>query len=43
VVHTILQQRIRDGVLRQGERIDLDAIASELAVSRTPVRTALPS
>ncbi|HLG52172.1 MAG TPA: GntR family transcriptional regulator [Chloroflexota bacterium] len=41
MVHTILQQRILDGVLRPGERIDLDAIASELAVSRTPVRTAL--
>jgi len=40
-VHTILQQRILDGVLRPGERIDLDAIAQELAVSRTPVRTAL--
>jgi DNA-binding GntR family transcriptional regulator len=41
MVHTILQQRILDGVLRPGERIDLDAIAHELAVSRTPVRTAL--
>lgn len=41
MVHTILQQRILDGVLRPGERIDLDAIAQELAVSRTPVRTAL--
>lgn len=41
MVHTVLQQRILDGVLRPGERIDLDAIASELAVSRTPVRTAL--
>jgi DNA-binding GntR family transcriptional regulator len=40
-VHLILQQRILDGVLRPGERIDLDAIAHELAVSRTPVRTAL--
>ncbi len=41
MVHTILQQRILDGILRPGERIDLDAIAQELAVSRTPVRTAL--
>ena len=41
MVHSILQQRILDGVLRPGERIDLDAIARELAVSRTPVRTAL--
>lgn len=41
MVHSILQQRILDGVLRPGERIDLDAIAQELAVSRTPVRTAL--
>lgn len=41
MVHTVLQQRILDGVLRPGERIDLDAIAQELAVSRTPVRTAL--
>ena len=41
MVHTILQQRILDGVLRPGERIDLDAIAQELSVSRTPVRTAL--
>src|SRR5579875_3864 len=41
MVHSILQQRILDGILRPGERIDLDAIASELAVSRTPVRTAL--
>src|SRR5260221_6153098 len=40
-VHTILQQRILDGILRPGERIDLDAIAQELQVSRTPVRTAL--
>ncbi|HLH71646.1 MAG TPA: GntR family transcriptional regulator [Chloroflexota bacterium] len=41
MVHSILQQRILDGILRPGERIDLDAIAHELAVSRTPVRTAL--
>jgi DNA-binding GntR family transcriptional regulator len=41
MVHTVLQQRILDGILRPGERIDLDAIAQELAVSRTPVRTAL--
>src|SRR5579872_2103319 len=41
MVHTILQQRILDGILRPGERIDLDAIARELQVSRTPVRTAL--
>lgn len=41
MVHAILQQRILDGVLRPGERIDLDAVAQELAVSRTPVRTAL--
>src|SRR6185437_8974209 len=41
MVHTILQQRILDGVLRPGERVDLDVIAGELAVSRTPVRTAL--
>lgn len=41
MVHTILQQRILDGILRPGERIDLDAIAQELSVSRTPVRTAL--
>lgn len=40
-VHAILQQRILDGILRPGERIDLDAIAQELQVSRTPVRTAL--
>jgi DNA-binding GntR family transcriptional regulator len=40
-VHAILQQRILDGILRPGERIDLDAIAKELQVSRTPVRTAL--
>lgn len=41
MVHRILQQRILDGALRPGERIDLDAIARELQVSRTPVRTAL--
>lgn len=41
MVHTVLQQRILDGILRPGERIDLDAIAQELSVSRTPVRTAL--
>jgi len=41
LAHTILQQRILHGVMRPGERVDLDDIASELAVSRTPVRTAL--
>lgn len=41
MVHTILQQRILDGELRPGERIDLDTITRELAVSRTPIRTAL--
>lgn len=41
MVHTVLQRRILQGALRPGERVDLDVIAGELAVSRTPVRTAL--
>lgn len=40
-VYSTLQQRILDGILRPGERIDLEAVASELAMSRTPVRMAL--
>ncbi|SRR5579885_3422659 len=41
MVHSVLQRRILQGTLRPGERVDLDVIAGELAVSRTPVRTAL--
>ena len=40
-VYAILQQRILDSVLPPGQRIDLDALGRELAVSRTPLRTAL--
>lgn len=41
MVYSVLQRRILQGALRPGERVDLDVIAGELAVSRTPVRTAL--
>lgn len=41
MVYTILQKRILHGELSPGERVDLDRIANELDVSRTPVRTAL--
>jgi len=36
-----LRQRVFDGALRPGDRINVDAIASELGVSRVPVREAL--
>lgn len=36
-----LRNRIVTGVLRPGDRIDLDAITAEFATSRTPVREAL--
>jgi DNA-binding GntR family transcriptional regulator len=40
-VHRILHSRIVTGVLPPGGRIDVDAIAAELDVSRTPVREAM--
>lgn len=36
-----LQDRLRDGSLKPGDRIDLAAIAAELGISRQPVRDAL--
>jgi len=36
-----LRQRVFDGALRPGDRINVDAIAHELGVSRVPVREAL--
>lgn len=40
-VYRILQSRIISGELAPGARIDIDAIALELEVSRTPVREAV--
>jgi DNA-binding GntR family transcriptional regulator len=37
----VLRERIRDGDLRPGERIQVEEIARELGMSQTPVREAL--
>ena len=37
----VLRQAITDGHLRPGERLDQDALAAELGVSRTPLREAI--
>jgi len=40
-VAEILRERVFDGELRPGDRINVDALAVELGVSRVPVREAL--
>lgn len=40
-VYRVVQSRIINGELAAGARIDIDAIAAELGVSRTPVREAV--
>jgi len=40
-VYTALRRRILDGKLAPGQRLRSDALATDLAVSRTPVREAL--
>src|SRR5690242_12547182 len=40
-VYQVVHQRILTGELAPGQRIDLDSLGRELAVSRTPLRTAL--
>lgn len=40
-IYRILQGRIISGELQPGARIDIDALAAELEVSRTPVREAV--
>src|SRR5215207_469180 len=37
----VLRERIRDGDLRPGERIQVEELARELGMSQTPVREAL--
>ncbi len=39
--YAFLQDRLRDGTLKPGDRIDLASIAARLSISRQPVRDAL--